>query len=172
MKRLIRNRFENDSESIAYIVCAFAGDDALMPDIEVNAETRGFEDEAIEAQDAEDGDNEAENVDQDEDRNEDEDHVHRVPVRRSQITPRQFYSYRLQVREIDDAAGGKKIADVLTRWGRLFQEYCCMALAKAEAQKLRFIRTHQKELRADVYKGLRDAVMAHDQADDDTTLQV
>ena len=146
---------------------AFTGDDEFMEDVEVNAEVAGIEDEAIEAA----GD-ENEEVHPDEDQLEDEEHVQDRPVRNSQITPRQFYSYRLQVREIDDGHGGKKIDDVLTRWGRLFQEYCCMALAKAETQKLRFYRTHQKDLRADLYKGLRDAVKAHEHANDDSTLQV
>ena len=56
-----------------------------------------------------------------------------------------------------------KLDDALNRWGRLFQEYCCMSLAKTEQQKLRFLQHNQKTIRAELYSGLHDAVRAHDQ---------
>lgn len=65
-----------------------------------------------------------------------------------------------------------KVDDVLTRWGRLYQEYCCMALFKTEQQRLRFLEHNQKAIRAEMYSGLRDAVHAHDQANTGAALQV
>ena len=68
--------------------------------------------------------------------------------RRSQISTRQYYAHRLQVRELLDANGDVRdgadghplLDDALNRAGRLFQEYCCMALAKTEQQKLRWLQ--------------------------------
>ena len=37
-----------------------------------------------------------------------------------------------------------------------------MALAKQEMQRLRYLETHQKEIRAELYQHLADAVSAHD----------
>lgn len=61
-----------------------------------------------------------------------------------------------------DENGEALLDDALTRAGRLFQEYCCMALAREEAQKLRWQATHQKEIRAELYQNLADAYTAHD----------
>eukprot|EP00959_Pyramimonas_sp_CCMP1952_P441323 9238982-Pyramimonas_sp.AAC.1 len=47
--------------------------------------------------------------------------------------------------------------DALTRYGRLFQEYCCTAFARQEAMRLRFLSTHQQQLRVDQYRCLEDA---------------
>ena len=66
------------------------------------------------------------------------------------ITTLQFYAYRLQIRPTED--------DSLLRGCRLFQEYLCMAYAKVEALRLRYIATHQREIRADLYQNVRDAV--------------
>ena len=46
-----------------------------------------------------------------------------------------------------------------------------MALAKQEMQRLRYLETHQKEIRAELYKHLADAVYAHEQKGDGTPLQ-
>lgn len=86
------------------------------------------------------------------------------------ISPRQFYGHRLQVRERRDGNGdvmrdadGKPLKDhALHRWGRLFQEYCCVALAKIEMNALRWYENHQDEIRADLYQNLADAVTTHD----------
>ncbi|XP_043203640.1 uncharacterized protein LOC122371383 [Amphibalanus amphitrite] len=50
--------------------------------------------------------------------------------------------------------------DSLHRAGRLFQEFVCMAYAKVEAIRLKYISTHQREIRADLYQSVRDAVAA------------
>ena len=45
-------------------------------------------------------------------------------------------------------------------WGaNLFQKYVVDALALVEQSNLNWVRHHQKELRADVYSGLRDAAL-------------
>ena len=69
--------------------------------------------------------------------------------KKTQVSPQQYYAHRLQVREVRhawlDAAGDIRegpaidddgrvlLDDALNRAGRLFQEYCCMALAKTGA---------------------------------------
>ena len=55
--------------------------------------------------------------------------------------------------------------NVLT-WGRrLFQQWCCNAFANVDENVLDWHRTHQDEIRADVYSGMVDAMARDDQAD-------
>ena len=68
------------------------------------------------------------------------------------VTSKQFYCHRLQVRPGQD--------DSLHRGCRLLQEFACMAYAKVEALRLRYITTHQRDIRADLYGNVRDAVAA------------
>ena len=68
------------------------------------------------------------------------------------VSTLQFYAFQIQVRPTQD--------DSLHRGCRLFQEYLCMAYAKVEALRLRYVSTHQRELRADLYQNIRDAVAA------------
>ena len=78
---------------------------------------------------------------------------------RGQISPRAYYAYRLHIRVLRrDELGNEWHDDVLIRAGRLFQEYCCSALYKAEAQRLLWHRLNQKTLRADQYQNVKDAV--------------
>lgn len=65
-----------------------------------------------------------------------------------------FYGYHLHTR-----LGSEQY---LHRGCRLFQEWCCIQEAKAENQTLFYARTHQKELRADLYNNIVDAVDRHD----------
>ena len=58
----------------------------------------------------------------------------------------------LQVRPHED--------DSVLRGCRLLQEYACMAYAKVEALRLKYISTHQRDIRADLYQNVRDAVAA------------
>lgn len=89
---------------------------------------------------------------------------------RKQISVREFHTYRLQVRPLVDSSynplvdndGNVLLDNALNRAGRLFQEYCCMALAKAEAQRLRWHRKNQKTIRAELYRNLSDSWTAHD----------
>ena len=70
------------------------------------------------------------------------------------MSPVEFYKYRLQVRNNDD--------NTLMKSRRLTQQYATDAYAKVEGQRLRWVRSHQREIRADKYKGLLDAVDAND----------
>jgi hypothetical protein len=47
-------------------------------------------------------------------------------------------------------------------FGRLFQEFCVMVFAKVDTQRLRYMRTHQDDLRADLYKNVAEAVAYND----------
>ena len=62
----------------------------------------------------------------------------------------QYAAHRLQTRPDSD--------DSLLRACRLLQEYCCTMFARVEAQRLLFISTHQRELRAALYQHVFDAV--------------
>ncbi|XP_027186197.2 uncharacterized protein [Cicer arietinum] len=70
--------------------------------------------------------------------------------RRKTVTMRQYYSFRLQQR------AGK--AQTLLRSGRLFQQYMVDAYASIEEVRINWIRKNQKQLRAELYNGLRDAI--------------
>lgn len=74
-----------------------------------------------------------------------------------QISVRQFYAYRLHQRH----NMGKE--ECLFHAQRLFQEYCCMAFAKQEMQRLRYIQRNQDKILTDLYQNLVDTVRAHDQ---------
>ena len=70
------------------------------------------------------------------------------------VTALQYAAHRLQTRPEDD--------DSLLRAGRLLQEYCCMAFARVETQRLVYLATNQRQIRAELYQHLVDA-MAGDQ---------
>ena len=72
----------------------------------------------------------------------------------SNVTISEFARYRLQVRS-------KNFNQVL-RCQRLTQQYTCDQQAKIESARLRYVKSHQKELRAEKYQGLMDAV-EHDE---------
>tara|TARA_B110001452_G_scaffold118768_1_gene98544 strand:+ start:1079 stop:4696 length:3618 start_codon:yes stop_codon:yes gene_type:complete len=82
------------------------------------------------------------------------------------VSVREFYAYRLNVRELLDGTGAVRLDadgrarrdEALHRWGRLFQEYACMALAKIEMHNLRWYESNQATIRADLYQNLSDAV--------------
>ncbi|GMF15922.1 unnamed protein product [Phytophthora fragariaefolia] len=62
------------------------------------------------------------------------------------------FTYRLY-QKVDDQS-------VLHQGGRLFQQYCVDQRAKCEHEQLRWIATHQAELRADQYCGFQDALLS------------
>ncbi len=69
---------------------------------------------------------------------------------RKNMTPSDFYKYRLVTR---------RVSNNLIHYGqRLFQQYLVDQYAKIEQNRLFYIRTHQKDIRADLYQGLMDAV--------------
>jgi len=70
------------------------------------------------------------------------------------VTMREYYAYRLQFRE------GQ--GNTVLLGGRLFQQlivdaYCCI-----EEDRLNWIRSNQRHIRAEVYRGLKDAITAGD----------
>ena len=70
--------------------------------------------------------------------------------RSKNVSQRCFYAYRLFPRFNEP--------ETLFRGGRLLQQYMVDAWASCEANELYWIRTNQKDIRADLYQGLRDAV--------------
>jgi hypothetical protein len=74
------------------------------------------------------------------------------------VTPMQYYAYRLMNRDRD--------VSILQKGGRLLQQYVVDQYAKIEQERLNYARTHQKELRAELYKGVVDATHAGDSASD------
>ena len=66
---------------------------------------------------------------------------------RNAVTQLQYYCYRLSVR--DDFS-------LLHSSGKLFQQYIVNAYVKVEGARIAYIKSHQKELRAESYKGLMD----------------
>ena len=67
------------------------------------------------------------------------------------VTQRCYYAYRLHPRP--------GLQPPLLWGGNLFQEYVVDAWASVEQNTLNWIKHHQKELRAEVYSGLRDAAL-------------
>ena len=67
-----------------------------------------------------------------------------------------YYAYRLHQRNNEPST--------ILQGGRLFQQWIVDGWASTEQNKLNWIRNNQKSLRADVYKGLRDAVANSDHA--------
>lgn len=66
------------------------------------------------------------------------------------VTMRQYYAFRIQQRNQESQA--------LLRGGRLFQQYLVDAYACIEEGRLNWIRNNQKQLRSELYNGLRDAI--------------
>lgn len=64
------------------------------------------------------------------------------------MTPMQYYSYYLQIRDLD------KIQ--INHCGRLFQEYVVDMYSKIELQRLLYIQNNQKQLRSELYGDLQD----------------
>src|SRR5882757_5412428 len=67
------------------------------------------------------------------------------------VTQRCFYAHRIHSRP--------GIAPPLLWGGNLFQQYVVDAWASVEQNTINWVKTHQKELRAEVYSGLRDAAL-------------
>lgn len=68
--------------------------------------------------------------------------------RSNTVSSRCYYAYRLHQRPNEPTT--------VLRGGKLLQQYVVDAWASTEQSELNWIRHHQKELRADVYQGLRD----------------
>ncbi|CAL1353065.1 unnamed protein product [Linum trigynum] len=71
------------------------------------------------------------------------------PIKRQHITQREYYAYRLQHR-LDEG-------QTLMRAGKALQHYIVDAFSTIEKNRLAYLRSHQKELRYELYQGLVDA---------------
>lgn len=79
---------------------------------------------------------------------------HRKKGCRNCVTMREFYAYRIQNRLQEGRT--------LISGGKLFQQYIVDAFSCVEEERLNYIRRNQSDLRLEVYKGIRDAVVAGD----------
>ncbi|KAE8962785.1 hypothetical protein PF011_g29255 [Phytophthora fragariae] len=68
-----------------------------------------------------------------------------------EMSLREHVAYRL-FQKVDDESA-------LHQGGRLFQQYCVDQRAQCEQEQLRWIASHQAELRADQYRGVQDALL-------------
>jgi len=73
---------------------------------------------------------------------------------KTRMPQRSFYRYRLHTRANE--------TDLLFRCQRLFQQYLVDAWAACDQNKLSWLRSHQSNIRADVYNGLVDIVHCQD----------
>jgi hypothetical protein len=73
---------------------------------------------------------------------------HNDKVKNKRVSPREYFAFHLNMGDLD--------ADFLFRFGRLFQEYICLAFTTIENQKLKFQKNSQAALRADTYKNVKD----------------
>lgn len=76
---------------------------------------------------------------------------------RTRLEQRQFYRYRLHVRESFSS---------LFYGCRLFQQYIVDAFVSCEQTRLQWLRNHQKNIRSDLYQGLTDSLLREDVAAD------
>ena len=63
---------------------------------------------------------------------------------------REYYAYLIQQRNIED--------NTWIRGGRLFQQFVIDCYAIIEETRLRYIREHQRSLRTEMYKNVKDAI--------------
>lgn len=80
-------------------------------------------------------------------------HINQTATRHT-TTQLQYYCYRLAVRNG---------FNLLHHSGKLFQQYVVDCYCKVEGARIAFIRSHQKELRAESYKGLLDYMLNEQQ---------
>ncbi|XP_022875705.1 uncharacterized protein LOC111394171 [Olea europaea var. sylvestris] len=70
--------------------------------------------------------------------------------KRSQVSCREYYSYKLQIRPSSKS--------VLLHTGRLFQQYVVDMYVKIETARLDYFRSNQKQIRAELYQSIVDSV--------------
>lgn len=76
--------------------------------------------------------------------------IGKEPLPGKKVSCMQFYAYHFMIRDNQ--------FNLLQRCGDLFHQYAVDMYAKVESERLLFIRTHQRQLRADSYIHLRDAI--------------
>ncbi|XP_075507582.1 uncharacterized protein LOC142544417 [Primulina tabacum] len=67
----------------------------------------------------------------------------------TRLTCLNYYAYMLQIREN---------SSLLLRGGRLLQQYVVDNYVKIETQRLRWIRSNQRDIRSELYQGLQDCL--------------
>lgn len=81
--------------------------------------------------------------------------------RRRAVTAREYYNYLCHFR---DQTGDSVVRtpentrDVIFYGRRLFEQWLCDQWTKVEDNKLHWVRTHQQQIRADLYQNLEDAL--------------
>lgn len=75
-------------------------------------------------------------------------------IQRSYVTLREWLAFRIQQRVTEPS--------LLLYGRRLFQQFLVDGYSMIEAQRLQWVRGHQTEIRADMYKGLSDALLRGD----------
>jgi hypothetical protein len=73
------------------------------------------------------------------------------PIKRVYVSMKEWFAYKIQQRDI--------ITSHLVFARRLFQQFLVDAFSMIESWRLKWYRDHQKEVRADMYKGLAEAVL-------------
>ncbi|XP_073021926.1 uncharacterized protein [Primulina eburnea] len=68
----------------------------------------------------------------------------------TRLTCLNYYAYMLQIRENSPS--------LLLRGGRLLQQYVVDNYVKIETQRLRWIRSNQRDIRSELYQGLQDCL--------------
>lgn len=72
-------------------------------------------------------------------------------TKREYISQKEWLAYRIQQRSVDSST--------IVFAKRLLQQFSVDAFSIVESSRLKYIRLNQKELRAEMYKGLTDAVL-------------
>ena len=67
------------------------------------------------------------------------------------VSMREFFAFRLMFRNNEQSA--------ILHSGKLLQQFVVDAYSMLEAQRLHWVRAHQRELRVELYEGLSEAVM-------------
>jgi hypothetical protein len=67
-------------------------------------------------------------------------------IRSKYVSQRRYYAYRFHIRENEP--------ETIFRGGRLFQQYVVDAWSSIESSELYWLRTHQKDIRSDLYQGV------------------
>lgn len=75
-------------------------------------------------------------------------------IRRKFVTLREWFAFRIQQRSNEPS--------VILYGRRLFQQFLVDGYSMVESQRLQWVKHHQLELRAELYKGLSDAVLQGD----------
>ncbi|CAH9097473.1 unnamed protein product, partial [Cuscuta europaea] len=73
---------------------------------------------------------------------------------RQRVSVREFLAFRVQERCDNHSS--------MLKTKRLFQQFIVDGYTLVESARLRFVRTHQKQLRCEMYKGLTDAFLCRE----------